>query len=389
MGIYDLIFGEVIISLSARDSAKALNICMRYEIPHKAPTFFEDEFYIKMTKKNSVYFSNICGEKKIKYKIVDSGGAPELLRLCKERVGIFVGLVSCFLLVFFFSGVVWRVDVTGNENLSGSEVEEILNEHGFGVGSIIGRTDLKIIENSIMRDNGEIAWISVNMNGTVANVEIIESKSGKAKSKQSSNLVAKRDGKIERIEAYNGSVAVNVGDIVRAGEVLVGGVYESEQGEYRTTRAEGEVYARTVREITVEIPFETEEKRYTGKRRYNLYVNFFKKSIKIFGNSRNVSSDCDIIYKNGEVGLFSLPTIPIGYEKVIYEEYEKALVTVSENEAMERAFSVLKAELREISNEAELLFKDLSFEVTDSSYILNCKLELIENIAIEQKIDVG
>lgn len=389
MGILELIFGEVVISLSCHDGAKALNICMRYEIPHKPPAFLGNEIILKMNRRDSVYFLNICNEKRISYKIINSKGMPEVLRTLRRRVGLLIGSVVCVFLIIFFSGIVWRVDVTGNETLSKSDVEEILSEHGFGVGSNIRRTDLKLVENNIMKDNGEIAWISVNMNGTVANVEIVESKSGKAKSKQSSNLIAKRDGKIERIEAYNGRVAVSVGDVVRAGEVLVGGVYENEQGEYRTTRAEGEVYARTVREITVEIPFETEEKRYTGKRRYNLYVKFFKKSIKIFANSRNVSPECDIIYKNGEVGLFSLPSIPIGYEKIIYEEYETVPVTISENEAMARAFSVLEEELREISENAELLGKDLGFEITDTSYVLNCKLELIENIATEQKIDLG
>lgn len=389
MGIFDLVFGEVAISFFGRDGAKALNICMRYEIPHKPPVFVGNELVFKMNRRDSVYFLNVCDEKKISYKIISSRGMPEVLRSFKKRVGVLIGSVLCVFLIVFFSGIVWRIDLSGNESLSESDVEKILSEHGFGVGSIIRRADLKLVENSIMKDNGEIAWISVNMNGTVANVEIIESKSGTAKPKDPSNLIAKRDGKIERIEAYNGRVAVSVGDVVRAGEVLVGGVYENEQGDYRTTRAEGEVYARTVREITVEIPFEIEEKRYTGTRRYNLYVKFFKKSIKIFANSRNVSPECDIIYKNGEVGLFSLPSIPIGYEKIIYEEYETVHVTITENEAMERAFSVLEENLREMSENVELLSKDISFEITDASYVLSCKLELIENIATEQKIDLG
>ena len=122
----------------------------------------------------------------------------------------------------------------GNERLSASEVESILNEYGFGVGSVIKGTDLKLVENRVMNGSEEIAWVSVNMNGTVARVEVIESKKGEVKSSQPANLVSKRDGKIERIEAYNGNVEVKVGDVVRAGEVLVGGVYKNETGEYIT-----------------------------------------------------------------------------------------------------------------------------------------------------------
>lgn len=389
MGIYDLVFGKVTVAIVKHDSAKVLNLCMRYEIPHKAPEFHDDELFISMTRSDSRYFLRLCNEKRIKYRIIGSKGIPEAVVALKKRVGIFVGIVLCFLLITFFSGIVWRVDVIGNERLSASEVESILNEYGFGVGSVIKGTDLKLVENRVMNGSEEIAWVSINMNGTVARVEVIESKKGEVKSSQPANLVSKRDGKIERIEAYNGNVEVNVGDVVRAGEVLVGGVYKNETGEYRTTRAEGAVYARTVRDITVEIPLEIEEKLYTGKERYNLYVKFFKKTIKILGNSRNLSPNCDIIYKNGKVGLFSLPYIPIGYEKIVYKEYETVLVTINENEAMERAFLVLEDELRAISSDAELLGKELSFEVSDRAYVLKCRLELIEDIAVEQKIDIG
>ena len=91
---------------------------------------------------------------------------------------------------------------------------------------------------------------------------------------------------------------------------------------------------------------------------------------------------CDIIYKNGELGLSHFPKIPIGYKKTEYSEYCDEAVKLSEEEAMERAFALLDSELRKMSDNIELLSKDVDFEITDEAYILKCRLVCIENIAI-------
>lgn len=78
--------------------------------------------------------------------------------------------------------------------------------------------------------------------------------------------MAGKDGVIILPMIYEGTCAVAEGEAVRAGQLLASGLLESDNNGTRFTRAAGEVYARTVERMTLRIPFEYEEKVYTGKR---------------------------------------------------------------------------------------------------------------------------
>ena len=387
MGLFDFVFGKCVVITPRKNAAKLLNICMKSETEYWSPRFDGENFSIECHAHTFDKIKTVCAKRGLEITLASRGGLPHIISEYKTRIGILVGTLLSAVLVVCSLNVVWRIELTGNENINSGEIEQLLYENGFSVGTFIPSADLTFIENSVMQSDPNIAWISINMNGTVANVEIRETRRGEIKSKVPTDLVALRDGKIERIEAYSGNCLVKVGDVVGAGDTLVSGIYQNESGDYRTTRAEGEIFARTVREISVEIPFENTQKVYTGRKFSEIYINFFKKSIKVFANTGKMPPTCDIIYKNGKLGLSLFPKIPIGYEKTEYSEYVTKPVTLSEEEAMERAFSVLEGELGKLSENIELLKKEIEFEISDSAYILKCRLVCIENIAAVKEIE--
>lgn len=387
MGLFDFIFGKCVVSTQRKNAAKLLNVCMKSEIEYSNPFFEDNTFSITCHKKGYDKINSACFNRGIEITRTSYNGVPMLASKYKSRMGLAVGVVLSALLVAFALNVVWRVEISGNNRVSREEIESALLENNFCVGSFIPSADLTFIENSIMQEKNDIAWISINVNGTVAHVEIRETQRGQNANNSPAHLVASRDGKIERIESYNGNCVVKAGDVVRAGDVLVSGVYQNEKGDYRTSRAEGQIFARTVRTVSVEIPFENTQKVYTGRKFSEIYINFFKKSIKVFANTGKMPPTCDIIYKNGRIGLPSFPKIPIGYEKTEYSEYEFVKVVLNENEAMERAFSVLEDELEKLSESAELIKKNVEFEISDSAYVLKCSLVCIEDIAVTKEIE--
>jgi len=382
MGLLDLVLGKCDAAVPKKNAAKLLNVCMKNDVEYLDPRFDEACFIISCHADSVKKLKSACTKRGLELKIENRKGLPYALSKYKTRVGLLVGAVLSAVLVVYALNVVWRIDTFGNERISSGELEELLGDSGFSVGSFVPAADLTLIENRVMQQNPDVAWISINMNGTVANVEIRETRRGAVSEKNTADLVAATDGKIERIEVYNGNCVVRVGDVVRAGEVLVSGIYQNDKGEFRESRAEGEVYARTVKDFFVEIPFENTKKVYTGRKFSEIYINFFKKSIKLFANTGKMPPTCDIIYKNGELGLSHFPKIPIGYKKTEYSEYCDEAVTLSEEEAMERAFALLDSELRKMSDNIELLSKNVDFEITDEAYILKCRLVCIENIAI-------
>ena len=386
MGIIDFFLGKCLLKTKKKNAAKLLNVCMKSEAEYWNPRFFGDDFSIECNARTFEKIKSACEKRGLEITLVACSGMPIIISRYKNRIGLLIGTLLSLVLVLYGLNTVWRIELSGNESIRQSELEALLRENGFSVGSFIPSEDLTFIENSVMQSEPRIAWISINVNGAVANVEIRETKKGVAKSKNPTNLIALRDGKIERVESYNGNCLVKAGDVVRAGDVLVSGIYQNESGDYRAVRAEGEIFARTIKEILIEIPFENTQKVYTGRKFCEIRINFFKKSIKVFANTGNLPTTCDIIYENGEVVFFTLPKIPIGYEKVTYSEYNTEPVVLDESEAMNQAFKILKEELDLLSQSAELIRKDVEFEISDRAYILKCHLICIENIAVTSEI---
>ena len=87
---------------------------------------------------------------------------------------------------------------------------------------------------------------------------------------------------------YNGVAEVKAGDEVTAGQLLISGVYGENAPGVVVTRASGYVKARTVRTFSVEIPFEYEEKIYTGAKKSEKFAIFFSNTIKVFINSVDI-----------------------------------------------------------------------------------------------------
>ena len=160
----------------------------------------------------------------------------------------------------------------------------MLSECGLDIGKRWRGIDLGLVETSVLSENGELAWVNINRRGTVAYVEIKESKSHSYNTENPQNvgnIVAERDCVIEEIVVKKGVANVSVGDVVRRGEVLISGIIETEGGTV-FCHAEGvvkgkftdSVSSESKRVETVLAGYENELSR--------VYINFFNFSVNIF-----------------------------------------------------------------------------------------------------------
>ena len=180
---------------------------------------------------------------------------------------------------------------------------------------------------------------------------------------------------------------VRSGDVVRAGDILVSGVWDSNHYGMFVTRSSGKVFARTTRTFTVEIPFEYEQKVPVERKIKEKYLIFFSKEIKVFENAGNMGSSCDTIESVENLRFFSGDRLPVGVRTVSEIYYETERRRYSETEAMNIAYYRLGERLENELAEAELLRKTVECEITDFAYILRCTVECIEDIAVMREFD--
>jgi hypothetical protein len=193
--------------------------------------------------------------------------------------------------------------------------------------------------------------------------------------------VARKSGRIEEVRIFRGNVVVSSGQYVEKGDLLVSGLFDSVHEGFRYTRAAGEVYARTVEEFYIEIPYEYEGKTYTGEGYSNKYLNFFDFSMNISKKSGNEGAFYD---KISIVENFCFPDgkeTPFGVRTDKYRAYETVTLTRTPEEAEELAYFALAERLASLAEDSTVTRKRVTPVVGKDSFMLICSVELIENIA--------
>lgn len=379
------LFGYCKISVDHDYATAFLEICRKKGYPYK--DIKSDECgNLTLTVRRKVYKHLLTDCKLVGVEIMldKTGGLPYFLHSYRKRVGLGVGAALAILMIISFESIIWDVRISGNEGLTDAEILDALEECGFGIGMSKRGFRADVLENKVMMLDGRIAWMSVNVKGTVAYVQVRESKQpNEDKSSAPANLVASRSGVIQRIELKEGNLIVAAGDRVNEGDLLVSGLYDSQVEGFRYTRADARVYARCVREINIFVPRTVEERVYTdencAKAEYSL--NFFGKEIKFSKKGGNEEHSCDIIQKSKSLTLVRGISLPISINTVWHLPYSTQTVTRTDGELEQLADFELSLELAKIPGGAELIKKTVVTSADEEGYYLECTLVCIEDIA--------
>ena len=395
MSIALFLRGSCTVSVLSIHRTAAMNLCMQMGLQYTNFVWCEDgSIQFSCDVSSARRFLAACRAQDIEAEIVAHRGFPRLLMRLKKRAGLVVGAALALTLIILSGLFVWDVQVSGNENLTEGEVIEELRACGFGVGSYLPSLRVREIENRVLMASERIGWLSINTEGTVARVQVIEHILGisggedASSSKKPANLVAIRDGQIEYLELYRGNVVVTAGQAVKKGELLVSGLYDSQTGSFRYTRAAGRVMARTERTFEVEIPLLYEEKVYEESYLQEMEFSFFNFSHKFFKNSGNSGVLCDIIKYNSNLGRLGRNRLPVSLSRTEVHPYHLEGRGRSAEEALELCYAELAKELASLSGEVQLLQKEIVTEVGEKSVTLVCTLICIENIALVQEFEI-
>ncbi len=218
-------------------------------------------------------------------KIVNKQGLPFLFHKMKTRKSLTLGLFITLVVLIYLSTFIWFVDIAGNERVSSGEIEQIIKDHGLQPG--VRRTDVDPvnIENDLKAEYDEIMWAGVELTGTRALIKVVEKEPEPKIPQGPTNVVATRHAYIVDTMVFSGYPAVETGDTVRPGDILVHGRIvpaDMERGEddewdlseYPKTQAKGFVKGKIHYSGVGEIPVKDEVSSQTGEKytRYGIYL---------------------------------------------------------------------------------------------------------------------
>ncbi len=382
--------GSRTLRFSVAAAGEVMNLCRHYGFVYWNLRFCGEHLCLDASLTTSKKLLSVCRERGIAAVSEGERGLSVLLFRYRRRWGLLVGALCFVGIILWSQSVLWGIEIDGNHTLSDEDVLTELRACGLTLGCPLSELDTEVLENRVLIYSDEISWISVNLIGTVAHVELREVGELPPAEPEyaASNLVASRSGKIEVLENIRGSVAVHPGDIVVEGELLVSGLTEMQSGGVRYRRAAGQVFARTERDFLIEIPYSYQQKRYTGCKKQEKRLIFFEKEIKFFSNCRNLPATCDTINTVEYFSLWDGRTLPVGIRTVEYREYEMYDAVRDERQATELAYESLYERMEEEELEGSLVRKNIVTELSDRGCILRCRAEYIENIAIVKEIEI-
>lgn len=318
----------------------------------------------------------------IEIEVYRERGIPRIFKRYGKRVGVYIG-VAVFALIVWYSGrIVWYIDITGNTSVESSEIIENLEKLGFTYGSDFKKLDFDALRRRYMIDNDDLSWLSINMKGTHAHVEVRELRLGDENVTEGlCNVVASESGKIVIVEAEEGKPCVFPGDYVSKGDLLIGCVMTSGEDRLRFERAKGRVLAEVKRSFSFTVPSEKEISTLTGGEMSEKELVFFKNNIKISRNCRIPYQFYDTI---DEVKYLYLPKglmLPLGIRNVTYREIQKDRVKLSASDSSAEAEKIFNEYLADVLGDAELLSFVREDQNDENGYTVKCDAVCLADIA--------
>lgn len=311
-------------------------------------------------------------------------GLPHLLFKYKKRYGLIVGIVAIALVLYLQGFVVWEVRISGNNNVSDDEIKETLSLVGFSEGSFILPSQLSELQNKFILKNSKISWISINMSGTVAFVEVKERdiKEDLSENPSMSGIIASKDCIIELSEVTCGTSLVRSGDTVQKGQMIISPLAIGKDGNEYIVGAYGKVLARTSEDFSVTVPYYSQSASFTGRKKAAYTFSFLGKSFSLSMPSLKKFDKYVCTEKSEKIKLFEGAVLPIEVTTKEKLEYYLCEEIITPDDARKKAYSKVYSKISSELPEAEILSVSFAEVEENDCFVLQCRVECIRDVAM-------
>jgi len=320
-------------------------------------------------------------------KVISKKGAPFFVLRFRKRYLFIAGFLFFAAALYMSSLRIWDIDIVGNGEVSEERLMSNLEELGVRIGALASSIDPEEIENSMILRIPELRWLTVNIHGSRAIVEVRErTKTPEVvNEKVPCNIVARKAGIISRITVLEGRSQAAVGDTVTEGQLLASGVVDTAAGA-RLVHAMARVEAKTWYTLTAKMPMYINIKEYTGKtsKKYALIASNHR--LNLYFDSSIPYARCDNIINRTQLALPGGFVLPITW---VAEEFHEYTVTRGQIDA-ETAVSVLRRSLldrlEKLAAEGEIIRTDFKLSTKGDIYTMTLTAECLEDIA--KKVEI-
>lgn len=322
----------------------------------------------------------------MRMRIRERHGVPFFLRRYHARWGIAAGLALYFLLLQLLAGRIWVIRINGLETADRAAILSTMESAGVRIGGKRNALDLTAIQLQALRELEDVSWLAVNLEGSIANIDITEwdKDAPKPEPTAPSNIKARRDGLIVKVEAVGGQAMVQPGDAVAEGSLLISGIVDTGEGGTLLRRAEGRIFAQTTHTLEARIPLTQVQKRPNGRQILQPTLQLFQFFIPLYTNGE-LPADVQLEEADCPVTIGGIP-LPVGLRLRRYTCLADQTVTYTEEEAAALAAEEIARQEQETLEKAEITGRSEEVRLEDGCYILTVRYDCVEDIAVEEPL---
>lgn len=382
--LYRFLRGYLIIEIKGEFSEKVLNLCAANRITLWNSRIIKNGIETCIFIKDFWNFRSIMRGSKLRVHIIEKKGVPIKLYKNRGRTGLYVGVVLLFVFLRVMSGFIWTIDVEGNEITKTEDIIAVCEKIGITEGMRSSKIKPKVQREQLLLELDSLSWAALNVEGSRLTVNVSEIREEDKSKGLPTNLKARADGIVKKINVTAGYCIVKPGDTVKQGDILVSGVIEASDGT-RFVRSAGSITAETTRSITLERKYEYIKEYETGAVNSRSVLEIFALKLPLFLGSETQKYNSEITVK--QLKLFG-KSLPIKIYNKKYRIKKEEIRTLSKEKLAEMLETDLKNELKSMDiNEYKILSKEI-FD-TQSGLKINFLVSAVEDIAIEEKMIIS
>ena len=303
----------------------------------------EEEYFQKIKKLALTY----------EITILKRTGKAYLIHLYKTKKIFLYSIIFAFLVIILLTNIIFSVRVVETDKEIKDMILTDLRENGitrFRFKVSYKRKEA-IREKILEKEKDYLEWLEIEEVGTMYQVKVIRRiNNPKEEELKPRSIVAKKKGRITRIEADYGEVTTKKNDVVDKGDTLISGLIKNKEEIKTKVAARGKVYAEVWYQVNLNLPTIYQEEIKTGKKKNTLEIIFLDKNIfisELFKYNNSISKET-VLYNN--------PLIPFRISFTKKEEIKLKQVAYQEDKTLKKIKKLAVDKLKQrIGNDIKIL----------------------------------
>lgn len=303
----------------------------------------EEEYFQKIKKLAPTY----------EITILKRTGKAYLIHLYKTKKIFLYSIIFAFLVIVLLTNIIFSVRVVETDKEIKDMILTDLRENGitrFRFKVSYKRKEA-IREKILEKEKDYLEWLEIEEIGTMYQVKVIRRiNNPKEEELKPRSIVAKKKGRITRIEADYGEVTTKKNDVVDKGDTLISGLIKNKEEIKTKVAARGKVYAEVWYQVNLNLPTLYQEEIKTGNKKNTLEIIFLDKNIfisELFKYNNSISKET-VLYNN--------PLIPFRISFTKKEEIKLKQVAYQEDKTLKKIKKLAVDKLKQrIGNDIKIL----------------------------------